>query len=60
MKWEEESYSRRDQHGNIVSLEEYEATHKPKGLAKIMTRGDLKLYLICGIGFFIDAYDLFM
>lgn len=25
-----------------------------------MTRGDIKLYLICGIGFFIDAYDLFI
>ena len=48
MKWEEEAYSRRDENGNIVTVEEYERTHKPKGLAKIMTRGDLKLYMICG------------
>lgn len=48
MKWEEEAYSRRDEHGNIVTVEEYERTHKPTGLAKIMTRGDLKLYMICG------------
>lgn len=25
-----------------------------------MTRGDVKLYFICGTGFFIDAYDLFI
>lgn len=25
-----------------------------------MTRGDLKLYAICGVGFFLDSYDLFI
>lgn len=25
-----------------------------------MTRGDMKLYAICGVGFMIDAYDLFI
>lgn len=40
--------------------EEYERTHKPTGFGRIMTRGDLKLYAICGVGFMIDAYDLFI
>lgn len=60
MIWEEQAYSRKDENGNIVSLEEYQATHKPTGIRAIMTGGDLKLYLICGTGFFIDAYDLFI
>lgn len=60
MIWEEQAYSRKDENGNVISLEEYNATHKPTGIRAIMTGGDLKLYLICGTGFFIDAYDLFI
>lgn len=26
----------------------------------MFTRGDIKLYLICGVGFMLDAYDLFI
>ena len=52
--------SRKDENGNLVSLEEYQRTHVVTGFGRIMTRADLKLYLICGIGFFLDAYDLFI
>lgn len=55
--WEEEAYTRKDANGNLVSLEEYEARQKKTWF---MTKGDLKLYAICGVGFFIDAYDLFI
>lgn len=55
--WEDEAYTRKDENGNLVSLEEYEARQKKTWF---MTRGDIKLYLICGVGFFIDAYDLFI
>lgn len=58
--WEEHSYTRRDENGNLISFEEYQRTHKPTGLGRIMTFADLKLYSICGIGFFLDAYDLFI
>lgn len=54
--WEEHSYSRRDENGNIVTLEEYEATQQKSAF----NMADLKLYLICGIGFMLDAYDLFI
>lgn len=58
--WQEESYTRRDENGNMVTLEEYHRTHQVKGFQRIMTKNDLKLYAICGVGFFIDAYDLFI
>ena len=54
--WEEHAYTRRDENGNIVTLEEYEATHP----AKAFTFADFKLYLICGVGFMLDSYDLFI
>lgn len=54
--WEEHSYTRRDENGNIVSLEEYEATHR----SKAFTWADFKLYAICGVGFMLDSYDLFI
>ncbi|KAF2096073.1 MFS general substrate transporter [Rhizodiscina lignyota] len=54
--WEEHAYIRRDDNGNIVSLEEYEATHK----SSAFTMADFKLYLICGVGFMLDSYDLFI
>lgn len=62
MTWGEESYSRKDENGNIVTLEEYEAQNRPTGLTKWtgMTKNDMKLYAICGVGFMIDAYDLFI
>ncbi|KAL6717297.1 hypothetical protein ACLMJK_005212 [Lecanora helva] len=60
MKWEEEAYTRRDDNGNLISVEEYERTHQHTGMARIMSRGDLKLYAICGVGFFLDSYDLFI
>jgi PHS family inorganic phosphate transporter-like MFS transporter len=54
--WEEHSYTRKDENGNIISLEEYEATHP----AKAFTWADFKLYAICGVGFMLDSYDLFI
>ncbi|KAH8647655.1 major facilitator superfamily domain-containing protein [Xylariales sp. PMI_506] len=54
--WEEHAYTRKDENGNIVTLEEYEATHKPKAF----TWADFKLYIICGVGFMLDSYDLFI
>jgi PHS family inorganic phosphate transporter-like MFS transporter len=54
--WEEHAYTRKDENGNIITLEEYEATH-PK---KAFTMADFKLYLICGVGFMLDSYDLFI
>ncbi|KAK4697877.1 MFS transporter, PHS family, inorganic phosphate transporter, partial [Lecanoromycetidae sp. Uapishka_2] len=62
MKWEEEGYTRKDDNGNFVSIEEYEAEQAAslRGMSRVMTRGDLKLYAICGVGFFLDSYDLFI
>lgn len=62
MKWEEESYSRKDDQGNLVSIDEYEREQRTgvTGMSRVMTRGDLKLYAICGVGFFLDSYDLFI
>lgn len=54
--WEEHSYTRKDENGNIMSLAEYEATHPPKAF----TWADFKLYAICGVGFMLDSYDLFI
>ncbi|KAL2049050.1 hypothetical protein ABVK25_010721 [Lepraria finkii] len=62
MKWEEESYSRKDDQGNLVSIDEYEREQRAglTGMSRVMTKGDLKLYAICGVGFFLDSYDLFI
>lgn len=60
MKWEEEGYTRKDEFGNMISIEEYEESQRPTGASRVMTRGDLKLYAICGVGFFLDSYDLFI
>jgi len=54
--WEEHAYTRTDEHGNPISLEEYKATHPDKAFSW----ADFKLYLICGVGFMLDAYDLFI
>jgi PHS family inorganic phosphate transporter-like MFS transporter len=54
--WEEHAYTRTDEHGNAISLEEYKATHPDKAFSW----ADFKLYLICGVGFMLDAYDLFI
>lgn len=54
--WEEHSYTRRDENGNIVTLEDYEATHS----VGAFTWADFKLYIICGVGFMLDSYDLFI
>lgn len=54
--WEEHAYTRKDDDGNIITLEEYERTHP----SKAFTYADFKLYMICGIGFMLDAYDLFI
>jgi PHS family inorganic phosphate transporter-like MFS transporter len=54
--WEEHSYSRKDENGNLMTLEEYEAAHP----AKAFSMADFKLYLICGMGFMLDSYDLFI
>lgn len=31
-----------------------------KGLSRVMSGNDLRLYAICGVGFMLDAYDLFI
>jgi PHS family inorganic phosphate transporter-like MFS transporter len=54
--WEEHAYTRRDENGNIMTLEEYEAAN-PK---KAFSWADFKLYMICGVGFMLDSYDLFI
>jgi PHS family inorganic phosphate transporter-like MFS transporter len=54
--WEEHAYTRRDENGNIMSLEEYEAANP----SKAFSMADFKLYLICGVGFMLDSYDLFI
>jgi PHS family inorganic phosphate transporter-like MFS transporter len=54
--WEEHGYTRKDEDGNIMTLEEYEARHP----GKAFTWADFKLYAICGVGFMLDSYDLFI
>ncbi|KAH8892667.1 MFS general substrate transporter [Thozetella sp. PMI_491] len=54
--WEEHAYTRKDEDGKIITLEEYEALN-PK---KAFSWADFKLYLICGVGFMLDSYDLFI
>ena len=54
--WEENAYTRKDENGNIMSLAEYEASHP----SQLFTWADFKLYLICGVGFMLDSYDLFI
>ena len=54
--WEEHSYSRRDENGKIMTLAEYEALHP----GRAFTWADFKLYAICGVGFMLDSYDLFI
>ncbi|KAK6332232.1 Inorganic phosphate transporter pho84 [Orbilia brochopaga] len=62
MKWEEEGYSRYDvdEHGNPVTFEQYDLKRPLKGRLSFLTRGELKLLLIAGVGFFLDSYDLFI
>jgi PHS family inorganic phosphate transporter-like MFS transporter len=54
--WEEHGYTRKDEDGNIMSLEDYEAAHP----SKAFSMADFKLYAICGVGFMLDSYDLFI
>jgi len=46
MKWEDEGYIRKDENGNVITLEEYEHAQASKGM---FTKNDLKLYAICGL-----------
>ncbi|KAH7024680.1 major facilitator superfamily domain-containing protein [Microdochium trichocladiopsis] len=54
--WEEHAYTRRGEDGKLISLEEYYKLHPQKAF----TVADFKLYAICGVGFMLDAYDLFI
>src|ERR1700743_3829349 len=54
--WEEHGYTRKDENGKLMTLEEYEATHP----SRAFTFADFKLYAICGVGFMLDSYDLFI
>lgn len=54
--WEEHGYTRKDEDGNILTLEEYEKLHP----SKAFSWADFKLYAICGVGFMLDSYDLFI
>ncbi|KAK5703244.1 hypothetical protein LTR97_004193 [Elasticomyces elasticus] len=62
MKWEDEAYVRRDGDGNHVSLDEYvkDDTRVPTKKILNLSIGDLKLFAITGVGFFLDSYDLFI
>ncbi|RVD84037.1 uncharacterized protein DFL_005805 [Arthrobotrys flagrans] len=62
MKWEEEGFSRYDvdEHGNTITFEQYDQNKPLKGRLNFLTRGELKLLLIAGVGFFLDSYDLFI
>ncbi|KAF3120381.1 Inorganic phosphate transporter pho84 [Orbilia oligospora] len=62
MKWEEEGFSRYDvdEHGNPITFEQYDQNKPLKGKLNFLTRGELKLLLIAGVGFFLDSYDLFI
>lgn len=62
MRWEEEGYSRYDvdEHGNPITFEQYDKKKPLKGKLNFLTRGELKLLLIAGVGFFLDSYDLFI
>ncbi|KXJ86028.1 major facilitator superfamily domain-containing protein [Microdochium bolleyi] len=54
--WEENAYVRRGDDGKLITLEEYYKTHPQKAF----NWADFKLYMICGVGFMLDAYDLFI
>ncbi|EPS43363.1 hypothetical protein H072_2648 [Dactylellina haptotyla CBS 200.50] len=62
MKWEEEGYSRYDvdENGNPITFEQYDQTKPLKGKLSFLTKSELKLLLIAGVGFFLDSYDLFI
>jgi PHS family inorganic phosphate transporter-like MFS transporter len=54
--WEEHAYTRKDENGNIITLDEYQRANP----GKAFTWADFKLYVICGVGFMLDSYDLFI
>ncbi|KIW32263.1 phosphate:H+ symporter [Cladophialophora immunda] len=63
MKWEDDGYARRDDDGRPVTFEEYR--QKSVGTANKnfrwnLTTGDLKMFAVTGVGFFLDSYDLFI
>ncbi|MCJ1389418.1 Inorganic phosphate transporter pho84 [Xylographa bjoerkii] len=60
MKWQEEAYSRKDEGGHMMSLQEYKQQTNRLGRFQLMGAGDLRLYAITGVGFFLDSYDLFI
>ncbi|KAF3905003.1 hypothetical protein AA313_de0202649 [Arthrobotrys entomopaga] len=62
MKWEEEGFSRYDvdENGNPISFEQYDQNKPLKGKLSFLTKGEFKLLLIAGVGFFLDSYDLFI
>lgn len=59
MKWVEDSYTRTDEHGNPISLEDYENRQHHKGIS-FLSLDEIKLLSIAGVGFFLDSYDLFI
>lgn len=61
MKWDDAGYSRYDvdENGNPLTLEEYERRKHAAGRFQL-TKGEVKLLGIAGVGFFLDSYDLFI
>ncbi|KIW95627.1 phosphate:H+ symporter [Cladophialophora bantiana CBS 173.52] len=63
MKWEDDGYARRDDDGRPVTFEEYQKKSSDTATKKNrwnLTKGDLKMFAITGVGFFLDSYDLFI
>jgi len=64
MRWEDDGYARRDDDGSRVTFEEYQKKSSETANGKKnrwnLTNGDLKLFAITGVGFFLDSYDLFI
>ena len=60
--WHEDAYTRTDENGNPLSFEHYRARERETRTSKwqFMTKSDLQLYSVAGIGFFLDSYDLFI
>ncbi|KAL6720308.1 hypothetical protein ACLMJK_002229 [Lecanora helva] len=58
--WHEDAYTRTDENGNPISLEQYKNRQPESGRWQFMTKDDAQLYSVTGVGFFLDSYDLFI
>ncbi|RFU26307.1 hypothetical protein B7463_g10027, partial [Scytalidium lignicola] len=60
MQWKDEAYLRKDENGNFVPIEEYERRTQRISSWLPLSRWEVKLLAITGVGFFLDSYDLFI